>query len=115
MNHATLALASVAFVAASLPAKAATTIPVPSDPKARYTLIAKKPMKNGHLEVTTRRVGPSGESYARREVDCRSMQFRYLAAGDTAQDIAVNGKNLGSMAPLVEGSISWHVARFSCR
>lgn len=105
---------AAAAPAPATPAVAVTPIPVPSDPKADYGLISVSPMDNGHLQFTTRRLGPSGESYARREVDCKGMTFRYLAEGDTMEDIAVDDADPGSMGTLETGSISWEVARFAC-
>jgi len=81
----------------------AQPITVPSDPRASYQA----------LQVTPRRGGPSGTSYALREVDCRSDRFRYLGEGDT-REAALRRASRDALGPLFEGSISWHVARFAC-
>jgi len=92
---------------------AAQPISVPSDPRASYTALQVTPQPNGVVTILTRRAGPSGTSFALREVDCRSDRARYLGEGDTAEE-AQHGRTPGTMAPLAAGSISWHVARFAC-
>ena len=54
----------------------AQAIAVPSDPRARYELVGKVRRDDGLVEITTRRQGPSGTSFARREVDCRRRMAR---------------------------------------
>lgn len=92
----------------------AQPISVPSDPRARYEALEIAPRRNGLLEIVTRRDGPSGTSFAVREVDCRGDRFRYVGEGDTLVE-AKRRTDSNRLAPLVEGSISWHVARFACR
>lgn len=87
----------------------APTIDVPSDPKAKYVVIDEGGTPNLRT-LTTRRVGSSGTSFARREFDCRKRTVRYLATGDTLEAMTpVNEK----MSSLVAGSIAdvmWHRA-----
>jgi hypothetical protein len=90
-----------------------TPIPVFSD-GASYKMISSQRMDNGNLEVITFRDGPSGTSYARREVDCASMTFRYLGEGDTLPEAEVDGSNLGRMSEAMSTSISGEVSRFAC-
>ena len=59
---------------------------VPSDPNANYFLLESRPLKN-NLSVVTRRVGSSGESYSKREFDCKNSQFRYLGDGHTVAEM----------------------------
>ena len=54
----------------------AQTIAVSSDPRAHYELVGKVRRDDGLVEITTRRQGPSGTSFARREVDCRRRMAR---------------------------------------
>lgn len=90
-----------------------TPIPVPSDPRASYTLISIEPAENGLISVTNRRDGPSGESYARRLVDCSRMRFRYTGDSDTFEGLR-DSEPGAPLSELVEGSISYHVSRFAC-
>jgi hypothetical protein len=93
----------------------AQAIAVPSDPRARYELVRKVRRDDGLVEITTRRQGPSGTSFARREVDCRRRLFRYLSEGDTLEEARRPAPSPGRMSPLFDGSISDHIARFACR
>jgi hypothetical protein len=80
-----LAFAALAMVAASASVAAAQPIPVPSDPRARYEAVSVDKRRDGLVEIITRRQGPSGTSFARREVDCRQRLFRYIGEGDTLE------------------------------
>lgn len=100
--------------AQAAPTSAGEPVPVPSDPKASYQLIHWSPMDNGHREAVTRRDGPSGVSYSRREIDCKAMKFRYLGEGDTLEQALQDSPNLGAMGRLIQGSISTEVSQFVC-
>lgn len=97
------------------PTAQAQPIPVPSDSKARYTALQVTPKPGGTVEILSRRVGPSGTSFALREVDCRNDRFRYLGEGDTREEALQRKDSPGPMADLFDGSISWHVSHFACR
>lgn len=88
-------------------------VPVPSDPGATYHLIEWREMPNGNREAITRRAGRSGTSFARREIDCGSMTFRYLGEGDTLEEARID-RPTPTMGELVPGSISTDVSRFVC-
>jgi hypothetical protein len=90
-------------------------VPVLSDPRARYWLLDWSRMSNGNLEALTRRSGPSGVRYARREIDCGTMTFRYLGEGDSVAEARQDSPNPGGMGDLVAGSISTEVSQFVCR
>jgi hypothetical protein len=90
-------------------------IPVPSDPRATYHLLQWSTLPNGHREALTGREGPSGISYARREIDCEGMRFRYLGEGDTRAEAEADAPNRGEMAELIPGSISTEVSEYVCR
>lgn len=92
----------------------AQPIPVPSDPRAQYQAVNVTRKPDGSVEILTHRDGPSGSSFALREVDCRGDRFRYLGEGDTGEE-AMRRRGQNQLGPLVEGAISWHVARFACR
>jgi hypothetical protein len=90
-------------------------IPVPGDPaRAVYQLVRMRTMSNGHLETLTRRDGSSGTSYARREIDCRRMEFRYLGEGDTKAEAEEDSPNPGKMSELTPHSISTEISEYLC-
>ena len=89
-------------------------IEVASDLGVAYRLLKSKKMRNGNLEILTRRDGSSGTSFARREVDCGSMTFRYLGEGDSLAEAQQDGPNPGEMTEAMSTSISGEVSRFAC-
>lgn len=97
------------------PATEGFSIPSPSDPNASYRIVKISKMPNGHLEVTSRRVGPSGTSFARREIDCGAYEYRYLGEGDTLAEAEADGSNIGSMSELTGTSASSDVANAACK
>ena len=86
---------------------------VSSDPGVDYNLISWKKLSNGNVEATTERRGPSGTSYARREIDCAARMFRYLGEGSTLQE-AQEDRSDPDMSPLTDQSISSIAAAFIC-
>jgi hypothetical protein len=100
---------------ATPPAAEGEPISVPSDPRASYSLLRWSRLGNGNLQAVTRREGPSGTSYARREIDCGAMTFRYLGEGGTLEESLADGPNPGRMAELTNQSISSYVSQFVCR
>lgn len=88
-------------------------ISVPSDPKARYWAVEGKRTSPTMVEILTKREGPSGTSYALRQIDCARRQFRYLGDGDTLA-AAKNGTPSDRMGPLMAGSISTEVSDYAC-
>jgi hypothetical protein len=88
-------------------------IAVPSDPRATYQLLEWRRMPNGHREAMTRRDGPSGITFARREIDCEGMRFRYLGEGDTVEEARLHSAS-PEMGDLTPESISTYVSRFVC-
>lgn len=91
-----------------------TRFKVPSDPKADYYLLDVTKGKGGNIIATTRREGPSGTSFARREIDCRGNKARYVGEGDTLAATKRAGYHVGEMGDLVDGSISDVASRFAC-
>lgn len=85
---------------------------VPSDPKAEYFVLEIKSLRQGLREITTRREGPSGTSFATRQVQCRPFKFRYVAEGDTYETLKRDDSS--PFAPLLEGSISDVISRYAC-
>jgi hypothetical protein len=88
-------------------------ISVPSDSGAQYKLISWNALPNGNREAVTFRHGPSGDSYARREIDCSAMTFRYLGEGTTLSEASVDHAD-ASMGALTPESISTYVAEHVC-
>lgn len=86
---------------------------VPSDSKAAYYILENTSTGGSRRIVVTQRDGPSGRSYARREIDCRTQSYRYLGEGDTLQDAQRDGPR-SQMGPTVAGSISDVVLRTAC-
>lgn len=90
-------------------------IPVRGDPAgATYQLLDWSEQPNGRRIAMTRRDGSSGTSYARREVDCRRMQHRYLGEGDTRAEAEEDYSSPNTMSDLVAGSISAEITNFVC-
>lgn len=105
---------------------AGAKINVPSDPTATYVVISKKNLRDHMVGdtlnsvfsdeyiIVTKRVGRSGTSYSRREIDCNTGTQRYLGDGDSIQEM--NGYyNVGSMNRPVSRSISYYVQRHVCK
>jgi hypothetical protein len=92
-----------------------TVYKIPSDPHGRYKYL-KMYASDSNLVVITERIGKGGiTSYSTREIDCNSGTFRYLANGDTLEQMYANmGQNEEQMGPLSEGSISSYVAGYAC-
>jgi hypothetical protein len=111
-----LTLTGLLLVVASAKSIAATPLlSVPSDPSARYTVLAvdRAPVK-GEVYITTQREGKSGTSFARRLVNCSKQTFRYTGDADTLQEM--KSQNLpGNMGGLTNGSISWYVSQYACK
>lgn len=90
-----------------------SSISVPSDLKASYSVIDLHSAGRGLVEITTKRDGPSGTTYARRLIDCRAATFKYLGTGDTLAE-ANQDRPEPTMSRLVDGSISYHVVVDAC-
>jgi hypothetical protein len=87
-------------------------ISVPSDPKARYFVTKIDAHAAGMIEISTRREGPSGTSFAIRQVKCEPLRFAYIAEGDSETNLVRDSTPVFSK--LVDGSISDVVARYAC-
>lgn len=89
-------------------------IPSPSDPGARYRVLSVNRLPGRRIEVLSRRTGPSGTSFARREIDCEAMTYRYLGEGDSRAEAERNSPNAGPMTELTGTSASSDVAVAAC-
>lgn len=89
-----------------------TEISIPSDSKARYFILS---IGGTTFEPTllTKRVGPSGVSYTEAVYDCRARTWKYLATGDTMEEMKRSKPDM-KMGPLVEGSIAWYKWVYAC-
>jgi hypothetical protein len=90
-------------------------IKVGSDPRAKYFLLDIRRTGDNLIEVLTLRDGPSGKSYAVREIKESSLSFRYLAEGDSPLELIANRvqKRIGEFCALESESISDCVCRFA--
>ncbi|AMY68204.1 hypothetical protein [Frigidibacter mobilis] len=89
-----------------------TEVKVASDPQARYFAYDLTRRDDGLVEVSTRRVGPSGTSFAIRLVQCDPLMFAYLAEADTKSDLRRSA--VPAFSVLVDGSISDVISRYAC-
>jgi len=64
------------------------------------------------IEISTRRDGPSGKSFAIRLVQCEPLRLGYIAEGDSEADLVRDPAP--KLTQLVNGSISDVVAKHAC-
>ena len=90
---------------------------VPSDSTAQYSITEAK--INGKRVVISKREGKSGISYTSREIRCSPMGFRYIAEGDTYEEVLKDTKiRINKREPfsdVVINSISFFIVRKACR
>lgn len=91
----------------------AATLKVPSDAKATYTVLARD-TSGTERTITTKRAGPSGDSYSRRLYNCSARTMKYLGSGDTLEQMKAS-KPDPQMGPIVSGSIADYVGAEACR
>ncbi|MGA0534356.1 MULTISPECIES: hypothetical protein [Hansschlegelia] len=89
-------------------------VSVPSDAKAHYFVLDVRKVGPNLIQMSSRREGPSGVSFAKREIDCAKGQARYISEGDTIEELA-RLNPVSKMGPLIEGSISTVMSRAGCR
>jgi len=82
-------LFSVATINGASGVKMSVPLAVPSDPKAKYTLLELGQVTDRIILVTTLREGIT-TSYPTRVIDCGRMRFKYLAEGDTFAELKRN-------------------------
>jgi hypothetical protein len=87
---------------------------VQSDPGASFRLLRVKRMVNHHVEALTRRDGPSGTYFSRREIDCLGLRYRGLGEGETRAKALIDSPNLGELAELMPPSIAAETAAAAC-
>lgn len=90
-------------------------VKVPSDGRAKYTILEVSKPQNHVVEALSKRIGPSGTSYSRRQINCRKNTFKYLDDGDTLAEVNDGKYNISSyMGDLVNGSISYYISHWAC-
>lgn len=95
-------------------AETGTPVSVPSDAGAEYWIMSKDKLPTGNIQLLTRRSGPSGVSFARREIDCRAGTVRYLGEGDTLDDAQRDSANIGEMSVPIPESITGVITSTAC-
>lgn len=107
-------LIAVVVMVLSLAASATEMeVSVPTDQKAKYTVI-EVGGKWPHRIAITKRVGPSGVSYSKRLYDCVNNDFKYLGDGGTLAEM-IKSKPDPNMSPLVLHSISYYIGLEACK
>lgn len=86
---------------------------VPTDARAKYWVLETGGAWPNRT-IVTKRVGPSGTSYAKRLYDCSNRTVKYLGDGDTLEEMARSTPS-PKMAPIVPESIADYVGREACR
>ena len=109
MKKALLALLALM----SFSAVSATTFSIPTDLKAKYTIIDKN-LNGSMATITTMREGPSGTSYSQRLYDCTSWTVKYLGDGDTLEQMKASKPDEG-MSPIVDNSIAYYIGQQACK
>ncbi|HHR1180428.1 hypothetical protein [Klebsiella pneumoniae] len=97
----------------SFSAVSAITISIPTDSKAKYTIIDKS-LNGSMATITTMREGSSGTSYSQRLYDCTSWTVKYLGDGDTLEQMKASKPDEG-MSPIVDNSIAYYIGQRACK
>ncbi|HDG8091882.1 TPA: hypothetical protein PCO36_000418 [Klebsiella oxytoca] len=97
----------------SFSAVSATAISIPTDSKAKYTIIDKS-MNGSMATITTKREGPSGTSYSQRLYDCTAWTVKYLGDGDTLEQMKASKPDEG-MSSIVDNSIAYYIGQRACK
>jgi hypothetical protein len=82
---------------------------------AAYYILNVKPGARRHVIATTRRDGPSGTNYTRREYICGANAFRYLAEAETKAELDAKPDEEGPFAELVASSSSYLAGQAACK
>ena len=99
------------------------TLYIPTDSKAKYTVIQNK--KVGELTILqTIRKSPYGVSFSTRLFNCSNATFKYLVDVEGEKNInvfleknneAMKFLNESNMTTLVRGSISHYAYKYACK
>lgn len=88
-------------------------IRVPAEPQAVYTAELVTKMTDGLAHIVTKRVGPAGTTFTKRECRCGAATVRTLGAGETLdqmQSSPMDPKHSG----LVTGASAFHACEYAC-
>ena len=88
-------------------------IQVPSDSRAQYYFLEKSG-NSTFRTLTTKRVGPSGTSYAKRLFNCSQKTVKYLAEGENLSAVRAATSSSYQLAPIVSGSIAYYMYLEAC-
>lgn len=86
---------------------------IPSDTKARWGLIDITQKAADSNFIFTHRIGPSGVTYSMRHYDCGTHKVRYLATGETINEMRAS-KADAKMSDIVPGSITYYLGQLAC-
>ncbi len=86
---------------------------VPSDPNGRYTVISLDGTLKSRF-IVTKRDGKSGVSFAKREYNCDTQDFRYVGKGETLESATAKPKAIGKFSGVTEGSTSASIGGVAC-
>ncbi|HAJ7389262.1 TPA: hypothetical protein HNV44_10255 [Escherichia coli] len=109
MKRAAVAL----IMLTSFGVSAATQISIPTDSKAKYTIL-EQDLNGSMATITTKREGSSGVSYSKRQYDCSAWTVRYLGSGDTLEGMQSSAPDK-NMAPIVDNSIAYYIGQKACK
>lgn len=88
---------------------------IPSDASATWVVLEKTGAPADELHtITTKRSGPSGVSWSKREYNCLRWTVRYLGTGSTPEQMRASAAD-ARPAPITQGSIADHLGREACR
>ena len=110
-------LTALILVATSATAQAETKIPSGTGDKGTYFILSNQVIQGRNL-VVSRREGPSGTSFAAREINCGNETYRYVAEGDTAEAMKKNVTTRVqdmTMTPITYGSATYYVVKAACK
>ncbi|MGJ7489435.1 hypothetical protein [Variovorax sp. ZT4R33] len=107
-----LSVALLISLASSATFAEGTALSVPSDAKAIYYVLEKS-TKGTVRTIVTKRAGSSGESFSKREVDCKNDLIRYIGTGDTIAEMKASRPN-EKLSPIVPGSIAYYIGKAAC-
>ncbi len=87
---------------------------IPSDPHARYEVLAVG-IYGGHKTLLTKRNGPSGSSFSEILIDCKNQKFAYMREGETLNELMADPQMPTSgWSRLVPNSIKDYQFRYTC-
>jgi hypothetical protein len=117
-NERSLETLSDQATAPALSFSSAHVISVPSDKTGSYTAELVTEMKQGLAHVVSKRVGPSGTSYTKRECRCGDATSRTLGSGETIDQMQASPMDPRHTPLMMDrdgmGSSAFHVCEHAC-